>query len=523
MQIKGFEIVREIHRGSITTVYEALQVSLERKVLLKVLNKQWLGHADLVERIGREAKICARLDHPNLVKIYDFQFNARLTYISMEYVAGQSLANLLRANGPLSAQDIRDYGIQLLRGLGYAHQKGALHRDIKPDNILVAADGTIKITDFGLATLHSLSGVTQQGNIVGSPAYMAPEVLRGAKADIKADIFSLGVTLYEMCTASNPFLDEDNIGASIQNVLLRVPPSPAKLREDLPDFVADSIDAMLQKDPRLRPESCEAVLSKWTDKRPAPAAMQMRHTVPRPGLKVRHKKTVLLLLLLISAVLGYRIFERNFFIKEEITNPAVVPPVKDTVSVLTAAQDANSRETPVRIERKPSVDKRDQKNKSVLTPEPAEANTDNRPASLFVAAKPWAEIWIDGRKKEVTPLRRAIVLPPGRYQLKLINPYCQVLTREIMLSPAQQETLRVRMTPVTGQVEIRVKPWAKVKIDGRDYGASPLTQPLIIAAGEHKIELNNPELGVVRDTFVLRPRQEKNLRYNLTKLLRQNE
>ena len=220
MKIEGYTISEELSRGPITTVYRATQDALERSVVLKVLNIQWQNETDLVARFQREAKIYARLKHPNIVTIFNFGFSGEAFYLVMEDIKGQSLANLLKKHKSLPYPVALYIAREILSGLTYAHDKGVIHRDLKPSNILIDHDGLVKITDFGLATISDLPRITDHDSSVGTPAYMSPEQARGEQLDSRSDLFSLGVTIYEMFTGVSPFYDE-NLAVTINNVLTK--------------------------------------------------------------------------------------------------------------------------------------------------------------------------------------------------------------------------------------------------------------------------------------------------------------
>ena len=168
MKIKNHEIHHEISRGALTTVYKARHLNLDRPVLLKVLNRQWLDQRDLLERFRREARIAGSLRHPGIVSVYDFEILPDLVYISMEYVDGQTAADYVKSQQPIPFEKIKKIFLDLLTALVYAHNKGVIHRDIKPSNILLDKTFNARLTDFGLASLVDVPGVTEQGYSLGN-------------------------------------------------------------------------------------------------------------------------------------------------------------------------------------------------------------------------------------------------------------------------------------------------------------------------------------------------------------------
>jgi len=259
MKIEGFTIESEISRGPITSAFLANQNILERKVLLKVLNVQWRDDTDLVERFRREAKISARLKHPNIVTIFDFGISNHAFYIAMEYIDGLELSAFIKKHHPLPYPLVTYILRETLQGLAYAHQKEVLHRDIKPGNIMIGDDGNIKLTDFGLATIAEFPRLTSQDDIVGTPAYMSPEQAKGLELDYRSDLFSLGVTLYEMLTGKSPFLDQ-NLALTIQNIITRIPSFPRDLKKNIPTWLAELTLKLLEKDIKKRPKSVQMIL-----------------------------------------------------------------------------------------------------------------------------------------------------------------------------------------------------------------------------------------------------------------------
>jgi hypothetical protein len=242
------------------TVYLAEHRAMERLVAVKVVNRALVDRPDAVERFGREIKAAARLDHPNIVRAYDAEPAGDLQLLVMEYVEGQSLADVLHESGPLPVAVACDYVRQTALGLQHAHEKGMVHRDIKPHNLMLAPAGVVKILDFGLAKLASerrTDGLTRENAMMGTPEYLAPEQARDtAAADVRADIYALGCTLFCLLTGRPPFRTEGNDYLSVVLAHLeQPPPRVTDVRPDVPPPHADLIDRMLAKDPAGRPQT----------------------------------------------------------------------------------------------------------------------------------------------------------------------------------------------------------------------------------------------------------------------------
>ncbi|MBZ0263477.1 protein kinase [bacterium] len=254
-QIGKYRIVREISRSSITAVYEAVQPPLDRKVLIKRLHPELTKDPDMTIRFEREAQALGLIRHPNIVHIYDYQADEESVHLVVEWVPGGSVADLLVKHGAVSEREAVAIAVDILDGLSTAHKAGIIHRDIKPDNLLISHGGSIKITDFGLSQFEGSPALTQQGMVIGTPAYMPPEVINTGNATVKSDLYSVGVTLYELVTGENPFLGT-NISDTFTRVLNK---KPAQLDGVSPKF-QKLLNSMLEKKVEKRSESADEVL-----------------------------------------------------------------------------------------------------------------------------------------------------------------------------------------------------------------------------------------------------------------------
>lgn len=247
-----YQIVSQLGRGAMGTVYRALDPAIERTVAIKTLNPDLADEnmGEVKERFLREAKSAGRLNHPNVVTIYDVGETEGVAYIAMEYLEGRSLRQVLDAGAPLSLQAISDIAAQIADALDYAHRSGIVHRDIKPANIMLSPAGLAKLTDFGIAFMAS-SSMTQTGSVLGSPKYMSPEQVLGQPVDGRADVFSLGVVLYEMLTRRTPFELPDITTFSLMQRIVTVPaPRVSELGMDIPA----AFDMILARALAKRPE-----------------------------------------------------------------------------------------------------------------------------------------------------------------------------------------------------------------------------------------------------------------------------
>ncbi len=248
-----YRLIREIARGGMAAVWEADDTLLDRRVAVKLLHAQFADEPEFLERFRREARAAARLSHPNIVPIYDVgqDAGARTPYIVMELVDGGNLKDRIREAAPLPDAEIRRIGATLAATLDYAHRKGLVHRDVKPQNVLLGEDGRPRLTDFGIAQAMASSGLTRTGAVMGSVHYIAPELVRGRQAVPQSDVYGLGVVLYEMATGRVPFEADTDLAIALAHVE-EVPVAPRTLNPRLAPDLEQTIMRALAKTPELR-------------------------------------------------------------------------------------------------------------------------------------------------------------------------------------------------------------------------------------------------------------------------------
>jgi len=246
-----YEIIRRVGVGGMADVYLAEDTQLGREVALKILHPQYAGDDSFVERFRREALAAAKLQHPNIVQIYDSGREGDFNFIVMEYVEGQPLKDRLADEGPLEIGEASRIAREVLTALAYAHRTGLVHRDIKPGNILLSEDGKVQVTDFGIARAEAGSTMTQTGTILGTAYYLSPEQAQGLPLDGRSDIYSLGVVLYEMLTGRRPFEGDSPVSIAYKHVR-EMPKPPTAYRQDLPRPLEAIVLTALTKKPEDR-------------------------------------------------------------------------------------------------------------------------------------------------------------------------------------------------------------------------------------------------------------------------------
>ncbi len=257
---KRYEITEKIAQGGMSVVYKALDLNLNRYDAIKVLNEEFTSDKEILERFKQEANAVAFLAHPNIVNIYNVGSEGNIHYIVMEYVKGDTLKEIIRARGHLSNEETLNYSYQIARALESAHNSNIIHRDIKPQNIIITKDGLVKVTDFGIAKHSDSSTITNSGKIIGSAHYFSPEQARGNMTDQRSDIYSLGITMYEMVTGSVPFDAESPITIALMHMQEALP-SPRKLNPKVSDGLEKVIMRATEKNPIERYQKIEDFMS----------------------------------------------------------------------------------------------------------------------------------------------------------------------------------------------------------------------------------------------------------------------
>jgi predicted Ser/Thr protein kinase len=335
-----YELEKLVGSGGMSNVFRAHDRLLERTVALKILHEQYTRDEDYVERFRREARAVAQLAHPNIVTVIDRGEQDGRQYIVFEYVDGQNLKEMTRT-GPLDVEYAIRLVLQVAHALSFAHARGLVHRDVKPQNVLLNEDGQAKVTDFGIARSLDVHGVTQTGTVLGTSDYIAPEQARGQKVDPKTDIYSLGAVLYELLTGEVPFSGDNFVAVAMRHVN-EPPPSVLERRPDAPVRLDLAIKRAMAKEPADRYKSMDEFCAELEaclrelDGRGDEGATMIVPPAPKPRAarpRERRVPVVPLLLLLLAAALvagGAYLLSRGGNGANPLAHAAASKPVKLT-------------------------------------------------------------------------------------------------------------------------------------------------------------------------------------------------
>ncbi len=270
-----YEVVSRIARGGMATVYRAVDTRLDREVALKVMHAHLGDDPSFTSRFVREARSAARLSHPNVVQVFDQGNDADLLFLAMEYLAGRTLRQVLTERGALTPREAMSVLEPVLDALAAAHRAGIIHRDVKPENVILTDDGRIKVADFGLA--KAITSASTTGVLMGTVAYLSPELVASGVADARSDVYAAGIVLFEMLTGRQPFTGDVPVQVAYRHVHEQVPP-PSALVPALPRALDELVLAATAREPDDRPADAGATLE---------LARRSRSTLPEKALDVR--------------------------------------------------------------------------------------------------------------------------------------------------------------------------------------------------------------------------------------------
>ncbi len=482
-----------------SAVYLAHHVFLDKKIVLKTLNIDFAADPAAGERFKQEAKCLAQLDHPQVIKVLDFGVYGSFFYISFEHFTGQSLRNRM-AGPPLSAEQKIAIFFQIANALAAVHRLGIVHRDVKPENILVNDSLQVKLADFGLAYMSDAGRVTEKSSIMGTPGYMAPEQIRGEELTPAVDVFALGIVGYELFTGVNPFLGPD-IGSTINNILTQSENEPWDRTTAMAPELARSIRSCLQRNPRNRFATAELLCREL-----ATAFPYLQDSLAKPiPVKRKTERRYQRLLWLPAAMLVILLF---VFWPEQMQENTQAPQKIDTARVV--------------IVRDTLLVQPVEKVKQAAARESSVSAVEN-PGRLSVFCLPWAEVWIDNKKMDTTPMNEALRIYPGDHELALQHPDYPAWRKKIRIESGQDVTISVRLDTLFGFFQPLIHPWAEVFIDGNRKGITPFVKPVALPPGAHRLEIRHPQYAEFSENIMISAGDTQRYVLDLTKIVQRKQ
>jgi serine/threonine-protein kinase len=549
--IGGIQPFAELAQGATTVVYKGYQRALDRFVLLKVLRPEYSLDAELVQQFEAEARLLAKVQHPNVVALYAYGQQDARTYLAAEFVEGVSLRDLLQT-GPLPWPLAVFVLYKAAQGLAAAHEKGILHRDLKPSNLMVAQDGQVKLTDFGFA---SLAAPDDGLEVRGTPAYLAPEQVLGQPASPTTDLFALGVTFFEMLTGTPAFT-----GDTLSHLFDAVVHDDPALAGDLPAAVRVVAARLLEKTPTARYPNTAALLADLAplhrsypvgeadlaayladpatfvqspavpeEAAPAATAVPPAPTAPRRRW-LRHPVVLGGVVVLLIGLTGLFLWgpsvsegDRSLqgwpfsLSRTDHASPATRPATVPDSAQMTPA-DVLPLSSVADSGRVPSLSS----GAATVAPPPPPAPRLREPVlpevahgigTLRIDSSPWAVVYVDGDSMGSTPL--TLTLAAGTRQLRLRHPDFPEHQSNLDIHSGEADTLSVSFWRMVGQVSLEVSPWAQVYIDGVLRDTTPLDRPLILRPGTYTLRLEHPDLGHLERALTVAAGTTQTLRFNL--------
>jgi serine/threonine-protein kinase len=495
-----FEVMECLKKDANTSVYIANHIYLGKKIILKTLNTDELSDKTILGRFKREAKILAKLDHPNLIKVLDFGTYQNFFYLSFEYFESRNLRAIIKFNS-LSIDEKTYLLIQLLKALNVAHQNRIIHRDIKPENILVNSNLDLKIADFGLAVVLNDTALTHKASIVGTPSYMSPEQIRGEELTPQTDLFSAGIVAYELFLNENPILGSD-ISKTINNILNYNESSILNKLADLPVNIQQVLKIMLQKNLRNRAKSAADVLNMLG------VIEEVHNRITKEIVyKRRNKKIIYAAIpaIIIVAVLAFLYF------KSDISSKKITYGYELSKSSDNPAENFFQKKQEIPLALTPPREENKTENKD------EKAAVSTLPGKLFIECLPWADVFIDNKKIDTTPLSRDITLKPGIYTLKLVHPNFPVYYKKVRVHPDRIDSISVNFNNLVGFLECKINPWGNIYLNEKLYGTTPLREPLALLPGRYHLIITNPSYGRVDTSLVIEAKKTIGYNYNFQK------
>lgn len=480
---KRYEIIEELGRGGMGKVYRVIDKKIEEEVAIKLLKPEIASDEKTIVRFRNELKFARKIIHKNVCRMYDLSEEGETQYITMEYVRGEDLKTLIRRIGEFTPGKAIFITKQVCEGLAEAHKLSLVHRDLKPQNIMIDREGNAHIMDFGIARSVDTAGITGSGVIIGTPHYMSPEQVEGKEVDHRSDIYSLGVILYEMLTGRVPFEGDTPLVIAVKHKS-ESPPDPRKLNPQIPEEISRMILKCMEKNKNRRYQKVEELLDELTKiKKDMPTTDRI---LPDIKFEVgKPRKSAVLIIFIIAAVLAVA----GYFFYDQVLKT----------------------EKKGREERAPAVVEQPAQKTAPLAPQPGQIKISSVPEG--------AEVYLDDKREGVTPFERE--LSPGTYRIRITkSPGYEEKTDVLIV--AAGETVSENYTlarhvslPQPGHIDINSTPkGAEIYLNNKREGVTPFKGE--VTPGTYKIRITkSPEYKEMTDELKVTAGKTSSKNYTL--------
>lgn len=496
-----FEIIEILKKDDHSTVYLANHVFLGKKIILKTLDTDKITDLAILNRFKREAKILAKLEHPNIIKVLDFGTYQNYFYLSFEYFLSKNLREHLKDQRMTDSQK-ESLFIQLLKALNAAHSAKIIHRDLKPENILINDSLQLKMADFGLAIEQDENLLTNKSSIVGTPAYMSPEQIKGEKLTQQSDLFSLGIVLHELYSGKNPFLGKD-VSETINNILSFDEKKIVENLKEADDKIILFIQKMLQKDSKKR-----ATIEDLFNDLNLPVEIETNDSKTVRNNSIKYIFSIASIIALLFAVIFILDYYKEAPIEnDENVNKTMIEPKQDTIR----QEKIETEQEAITTVGKDTIPKVMKPVKNVESQQTK--NIPDQSAQIQIQCLPWAKIFIDS--VEVQDIDGFISLKAGSHRLELKNPGYPNYSEELILMPGEISYYKVNLDTLFGFLNCNVFPWGEVFIDGVHIGQTPFFKPVMLNPGTHSVSIHNPEFETINREIAVARMETLQFKINL--------